>query len=86
MVHLAKRSDDIERYILQGGCVQCTRHATVQRAALRYPIKTNFPSQIIAVYFVGPLPETGRGNRFIMNLVEYFSQYLVAYPSPSDAH
>ena len=37
------------------------------------------PFQIV----IGPLPETARGNRYIITLVDYFSKWPEAEPLPN---
>jgi hypothetical protein len=32
---------------------------------------------------IGPLPETARGNRYIITLTDYFSKWAEAAPLPS---
>ena len=37
----------------------------------------------IGIDLVGPLPETARGNRYIITLVDYFSKWQEAEPLPN---
>ena len=36
--------------------------------------------QLIAVYILGPLPESDAGNSYILIVVDYFTQWMEAYP------
>ncbi|CAH8642613.1 unnamed protein product [Dicrocoelium dendriticum] len=63
-------------------CQECLRAKPPQqphRAPLQ-PIATGYPNQIVAVDIVGPLPETPRGNRFVLVMVDHFTKWCEAVP------
>ena len=40
------------------------------------------PLEMIAMDFVGPLPCTERGNKYVLVVGDYFSKWAEAYPLP----
>ena len=44
------------------------------------PIITGYPNEIVGVDMVGPLPETPRGNRYILVMVDLFTKWCEAVP------
>ena len=70
-----KQSTDVEHYI--AGCLPCVQHATVHRTHTLQPVYTTGPFRLWGMDFIGPLPTTKRGNRFILNVVDYFSRYSI---------
>ena len=48
------------------------------RAELQ-PIKTTAVFELLELYFIGPLPETTNGNKYILSVVDNFSKYAAAY-------
>ena len=44
---------------------------------------SGYPNQIVAIDFVGPLPQTPRGNRYILVMVDLFTKWCEAVPLPS---
>ena len=42
-------------------------------------ITAGYPWQRIANHFVGPLPSTARGNRYILSVPDYFSKWAEAF-------
>ena len=46
-------------------------------------IKANYPTQIMAVDLVGPLPESEQGNSYIMVIGDYFSRWMETIPIPN---
>jgi transposase InsO family protein len=45
------------------------------------PIVSRYPMDIIEIDFVGPLPTSGRQNRFILSIIDHFSKFAVAMPT-----
>lgn len=41
------------------------------------------PMERIAVDILGPLPTSEKGNRFIIVVADYFTQWVEAYPVPN---
>src|SRR5215469_630394 len=78
-VYRPKQSDDVDRYI--DGCIYCVQHAPAQRAASLYPISAALTFKLSLLDSIDPIrPPPGR-HRYILNLVEYFSRRIVAYPT-----
>ena len=66
-------------------CATCATRKSPTHAA-RSPlgsIKANYPTQIMAVDLVGPLPESEGGNSYIMVVGDYFSRWMEAIPIPN---
>ena len=65
-------------------CVVCERtKPTLQHN--RAPMKTciaDRPMQRIAVDVLGPLPESTKGNKYIIVVADYFTKWTEAYPVP----
>jgi len=65
-------------------CRECNNCATRKTAAPRRraplgTIKASYPMQIIAVDFLGPLPESMNGNSYILVVGDYFTRWMEAY-------
>ncbi len=71
------QTQDVERYI--AGCLDCARHGPATRSQMLNPVLVTYPFQLIGLDFIGPLKTTGSGNRFILNVVCYFSRFLVPF-------
>jgi transposase InsO family protein len=72
------------RHFVQS-CLACTIAKTpVQRATglERISRTSAHPFDIVAMDFVGPLPETGRGNKFLLTWIDTFSNWSEAVPVP----
>ena len=46
-------------------------------------VATGLPLQRVAIDIMGPLPQSTRGNRFIMVVSDYFTKWTEAYPLPN---
>jgi len=68
------QSQDVERYI--AGCLECARHEPATRSQLLNPVRVSFPFQLLGMDFIGPLAGTKAGNKYIFNVVCYFSVCL----------
>ena len=64
---------DIRDYI--EGCIQCARFAAKQYSQPLHPVTVLEPGQLFGMDYIGPLPLTPRGYRFILNVNDYFSRY-----------
>ena len=51
--------------------------------ALLGTITAGYPTQIMAVNFFGPLPESNSGNSYIMVVGDYFTRWIEALPIPN---
>ena len=52
------------------------------RAPLQYPPVASQPGQMLAMDFIGPLPETPKGNKHILVVTDMFSKHCEAIPLP----
>ena len=62
-------------------CAVCkTIKSTKQNKVHLHPIRVSQPLELVSVDFVGPLPQTERGNKYIMTFQDQFSRWPAAYP------
>ena len=73
-----KMRETIESYTR--ACTACS-HRKIHRKshAALHPIRTGWPFQRIGIDFVGPLPVTERGNKFILVVIDYFTRWCEAF-------
>ena len=45
------------------------------------PIKTDRVSELLVMDYIGPLPITKNGNRYILTMIDHFSKFGVAFPT-----
>ncbi|KAA3678006.1 uncharacterized protein DEA37_0008956 [Paragonimus westermani] len=64
-----------------GLCAQIKNPKRQQCAPLQSML-TGYPNEIVEVDIVGPLPETTRGNRYILVMVDHFTKWCEAVPVP----
>ena len=70
---------DVKQYCRT--CEECQLHGGRKVKALMTPLPVmGEPFRRIAMDIVGPLPRTGRGNRFILVVSDYATQYPEAIP------
>ncbi|CAH8547811.1 unnamed protein product [Dicrocoelium dendriticum] len=62
-------------------CIRFKQPQTMNRAPLQ-PMVIGYPNETVGVDVLGPLPETPRGNRYILVLVDYFTKWCEAIPTP----
>lgn len=72
-----KLSDDVRHYV--GGCKACAKPIARSYRTPERSIVTTRLFELMGMDFIGPMPETSRGNRYILHLVEYFSSYSIAF-------
>ncbi len=46
-------------------------------------ITTGAPWDVLAVDYLGPLPETPRGNKYVLVLTDLFTKYVEVLPVPN---
>ena len=46
-------------------------------------IKAGYPTQVMAVSLVGPLPESASGSSYDMLVGDYFTKWMEALPVPN---
>ena len=61
------------------GCVKRKSPQNRTRIPLN-PIESNAPLEIVGIDFVGPLPLTEDGNRYIMTFQDHFTRWPAAFP------
>jgi len=66
-------------------CASCaTRKSTTpSRRAPMGTITAGYPTQIMAVDLLGPLPESQHGNSYVMVVADYFTRWMEAIPLPN---
>jgi hypothetical protein len=65
--------DDIKEYIRT--CNTCQRFGRPERKEPLHSIKIGQPFERIGIDIVGPLPETGRKNKYIVVAMDYFTKW-----------
>jgi len=53
------------------------------KAGIHVPQKNGYPLQSLYIDLVGPLPQSGRGNRYILSVEDGFSRFIQLFPLPS---
>ena len=72
---------DVRTYIQ--GCIECARHAVHIRSQPLIPVISLRPFALLAMDHIGPFPESPRGNTYILNIIDYFSRFIVARAVPN---
>ena len=69
-------------YNFCSNCDLCAmiKSPTKKRRAPLLSILTGYPNELIEVDAIGPLPETQRGNRYIIVMVDHFTKWCEAIP------
>ena len=76
-------ASDVQEFV--ACCVTCAQirlKSDAQRAPLQ-PMYAGYPFQLVALDIVGPLPETPRGNRYLLVMADYFTRWAEAFPLQS---
>ena len=72
----------IEQYVKS--CDTCNRRKPLPRTK-KAPMKltrAGYPMERIATDILGPLPESENGNRYILEINDYFTKWVEAFPIP----
>jgi hypothetical protein len=72
--------EDIRSYVQS--CDSCQRRGKSKDQQLLNPISIQSPFHQIGIDFVGPLPRTINGNRYIIVAMDYFTKWPEAKPLP----
>lgn len=72
---------DIRNYI--NSCQTCQKFTGRKRKEPLHPIKIGQPFERVGIDLVGPLPETSRGNRYIVVVTEYLTKWPEAKAIPN---
>ena len=57
-------------------CDSCQKREKYRQHGPLYPIKVEAPFNKIGIDFVGPLPTTAQGNKYIIIAMDYMTKYL----------
>jgi Integrase zinc binding domain len=72
--------EDIQSYVR--ACDACQRRGRSKKNQLLHPIPVGSPFYQIGIDFVGPLPHTAQGNRYIIVAMDYLTKWPEAKPVP----
>lgn len=66
------------------GCPECQAKpgAPKPQKHTHVAVQDGYPFQRISIDFVGPLPESDRGNKYLLTVKETFTRWLEAFPIP----
>src|ERR1044072_8507753 len=73
--------EEIKEYIQS--CHQCQIHARTGKQNELYPIPISAPWERVGIDFVGPFPETTKGNKYIITAMDYFTRWPEARAVPT---
>lgn len=76
-------ASDVRRYI--DGCVTCARYGPAIRSHELHPTLTYQPFDMIGLDFIGPLPTSHSGHRYILHIIDYFSRFTSSYATKSNS-
>ena len=80
-VYWPKMAEDVKDYIK--GCIACAKWAHGQRSQPLKPITATKPFDLLGMDFVGPFNITKAGNQYVLNIVDYFSGFMIPTSLPS---
>ena len=65
-------------------CASCAsrKSSAPSRRAPMGTIAAGYPTQIMAVDLLGPLPESQQGNSYVKVVADYLTRWMEAIPSP----
>ena len=72
-----KLREDVERYLRTCDTCQRRKRPAVTPQAPLNTCDIGEPFERIAMDLCGPLPETARGNRYVLVIADYFSKYTI---------
>jgi len=73
--------EDIRTYVQT--CDSCQRRGKAKNNQLLHPIPVQTPFFQVGIDFVGPLPRTTNGNRYILVAMDYLTKWPEARPLPT---
>ena len=73
---------DIRSVVRQCDICASKKSPSKKRRAPLQQDSVGMPMERVAMDIVGPLPETERGNKYILVVGDYFSKWMEAYPIP----
>ena len=75
---------DVKRFCRSCGPCQRAGKGTKMPVAPLKPLPIiKEPFAFVSADFVGPLPRTPRGNRYILNFIDHSTKYVESFPSPT---
>ena len=72
--------EDIKEYVK--ACDSCQKRGKFRKNQLLHPIPVGEPFHQIGIDFVGPLPTTTKGNKYIIVAMDYLTKWPEARPVP----
>ena len=73
----------LSKFLKQCDICERTKPSTRNAKAPMKKCASDRPMQRIAIDVLGPLPETTKGNKFIIVVADYFTKWTEAYPVPN---
>lgn len=76
-----KMRSDVAKYVRN--CKVCAQHKVEHlppAGLMGQRPEISSPWELISLDFVGPLPRSSHGNRFVLVVTDYFSKYVVMFP------
>jgi len=67
------RRSDVIQYVQS--CLECTSFGPVIKYEPLHPILTHQSMDMLGLDYIGTLPETPTGNKYILNAVDYFTRW-----------
>ena len=65
-------------------CVTCQRRMLKQKQAqLQESVIATYPTEVVGVDLVGPMPRSMQGNEYLLTVVDWYSNWVEAYPIPN---
>ena len=75
---------DVKQWCVSCQVCQRRKHPREKaRAPLQYPPVAGRPGQAVSLDFVGPLPESPSGNKYILVITDMYSKFAEALPLPN---
>ncbi len=71
------QSEDVEKYIAD--CLKCACHESATRLQLLNSVKISFSFQLLDMNFIDSLTATKTENKYIFNVICYFSKKVVSF-------
>ncbi len=71
------QSEDVEKYIAD--CLKCAHHESATRSQLLNSVKISFSFQLLNMNFIDSLTATKTENKYIFNVMCYFSKKVVSF-------
>ena len=73
-------SKDVENFI--NACITCNQHKGVPNVPApleKYPTQL-YPFQVVTMDFLGPMPSTYRGNKYLLVFIDYLTRWVEIVP------